>query len=149
MGTKERWVQLISLITLLCTYAHWIKFSNYFCLNDHAICMYNVIMINEPELVVFYDRELIQYRITTHVEVLPECLNPTTQYCISNHTCAMQELFEGRIYFIHLEQENWCRNNSRVGRIQGNTVCSGLLRKPRLGLQVCQSYNMPTQKLLV
>ena len=39
-------------------------------------------MINEPELLVLYDRELIQYRrarMATDVEVLLKCLNPTTQ----------------------------------------------------------------------
>ena len=36
--------------------------------------------------------------------------------------CTVQKLFEGGVYFIQLEPEIQCENNSWAGRIQGNTV---------------------------
>ena len=35
----------------------------------------------------------------------------------------VRELFEGGIYFVYLQPDNQCGNNSRAGRIQG---CGGV-----------------------
>ena len=34
----------------------------------------------------------------------------------------VQGLFKGGVYFVQFEPDNWCGNNSRMERIQGNTV---------------------------
>ena len=38
----------------------------------------------------------------------------------------VRELFQGGVYFTLLERENQCGNNSRAGRIQGNTAVTEL-----------------------
>ena len=37
----------------------------------------------------------------------------------------MRGLFKGGVYFVQLEPDHQCGNNSRVERIQGNTVYPG------------------------
>ena len=40
----------------------------------------------------------------------------------------VQGLFKGGVYFVQLEPNNQCGNNSRVGRIQGNTVTNNFFK---------------------
>ena len=38
--------------------------------------------------------------------------------------CTVQGQFEGGVYFIQFEPDNRYGNNSRVGRIESNTICT-------------------------
>ena len=69
-------------------------------------------------------------QVSLHIEVLFKLLNvephPPRESCLR---MVGGGLLEGGVYFVQLEPDNQCRNNSRGGRrIQGNTVLVHIVR---------------------
>ena len=64
-------------------------------------------------------------QVSLHAEALLKWLNRRTLshvHPFNRCTRTVWELFEGGGYFVQLEPEIQCGNNSRAGRIQGNKV---------------------------